>query len=140
VEDYVAAMEPAIRDTIAIDVAAKLRSLTKAPIFIIATPLPAHERHAELWLRLKKNNQEATVVQAYNAACARVAGEHDAIFLPQPAETADETGLTTRKQFYLLRPDQVAEEKSLHTHMNLEFGAIILRDTLEKVEAYLARS
>lgn len=140
VEDYVAAMEPAIRDTIAIDVTAKLRTLTRAPIFVIATPLPARERHVELWGRLKENKQEATVVQAYNAACTNVAGEYGAIFVPQPAETTDETGLTTRNRFYLLRPDQVAEEKSLHTHMNPDFGAIVLRDALERVEAYLARS
>ncbi len=133
VEDYAAAMAPALRDTIAIDVAAKLRTLTQAPIFVIATPLPAYERHVELWGRIKENFQESTVAQAYDLACTRVAAEHDAVFLPQPVEVTDESGLTTRNQFYLLKPEQVAEEKSLHTHMNPAFGAVVLRDALEKI-------
>ncbi|MBV9991545.1 MAG: hypothetical protein JOZ72_09650 [Alphaproteobacteria bacterium] len=135
VEDLVAAMEPALRDTIAIEVAAKLRALTEAPMFMIATPLPAHERHVEFWDRLKALEMEATVAQSYHLACKNVAGEHEAIFLPQPAQTVGENGLTTRNRFYLLKPDQVAAEKSLHTHMNPDYGAIVLRDALEKIEA-----
>ena len=135
VDDFVAAMKPALRDTIAIEVAAKLRTLTDAPIFAIATPLPAQERHVELWDRLKSLGLEATVAQSYDIACSDVAGEQGATFLPQPAETVGENGLTTRNRFYLLRPDQVAAEKSLHTHMNPDYGAIVLRDALEKIGA-----
>lgn len=134
VGDLALAMEPALRDTIACDVAAKLRQLTKAPLFLIANPLPAYERHAEQWERLKKREH---IAEACEIACKKIAADHAAIFIPQPAETVDATGLTTRNTYYLLPPDQVARETTPHTHMNADYGAIILRDALEKIEACL---
>ncbi len=47
------------------------------------------------------------------------------------------SGLTTRKRFYLLPPEEVAKESTLHTHMNPGYGAIVLRDALERIAARL---
>jgi len=138
-DDFAAVMEPALRECLACDIAAKLRKLTAAPLFFIANPLPAHERHAARWQRLRNARLEATVAEAYERACSGIAGCHAASFIPQPAETLDPSGLTTRSRFYLLAPDEVAKETSLHTHMNPDFGAIVLRDALQKIEAHLAQ-
>lgn len=137
VEDIAQAMAPALRDTIACDVAAKLRQLTEAPIFLVATPLPAYERLAAQWERLERLN--ARIAEAYDAVCHRIAEGLAATFIPQPAETVNAEGLTTRSRFYLLPPEQVAKEVTLHTHMNSDFGAIVLGDALRKIEARLSR-
>jgi hypothetical protein len=138
VDDFAQAMEPALRGAIAVDVIAKLRKITKAPIFLIGTPYGAHVRHEQLWEKLKARGHEAVVAQAYDAACKRIAAELSATFVPQPAETVAGNGFTTRETFFLFPLDYVRSEKAEHTHMNASFGAIVLRDVLGKARATLA--
>lgn len=140
VADFAQAMEPALRLSLAVDIAAKLRELTQAPIFLIATPFAAYERHADLWQKLATRRLEAHVAQAYEMACNTVAQDLSATFVPQPAETVGGNGLTTREEFYLLPLEQVRMEKAPHTHMNPAYGAIVLRDVLERIRARLAQS
>jgi hypothetical protein len=138
VEDFARAMEPALRGAIAVDVIAKLRKITKAPIFLIGTPYGAHVRHEQLWEKLKSRGHEEVVARAYNATCNKIAEELSAAFVPQPPETVADNGFTTREAFFLFPLDYVRSEKAEHTHMSAAFGAIALRDVLEKARATLA--
>jgi hypothetical protein len=138
VEDFSLAMEPALRGAIAVDVVAKLRKITAAPIFLIGTPYGAHVRHEQLWEKLKSRGHEEVVARAYNLACGKIAEELSAAFVPQPPETVADNGFTTREAFFLFALDYVRSEKAEHTHMNAGFGAIVLRDVLEKARAVLA--
>jgi hypothetical protein len=131
-------MVEAICQSLAIDIAAKLRRLTKAPIFVIATPLTAYERHPELWQALESKQRLAKLARAYDLACAKAAERYGAVFVPQPPETIGPNLLTTRPQFYLLPVDKVKAEAAHHTHMNTAFGEIVLRDALRRVTARLA--
>jgi len=135
--DFDGPVYDALRDTLAIDVLRKLREITAAPAFLIATPLPAYERHSEIWDRLTRQKQNERLARVYNAACDRLARELGATFLSQPPETIGENGLTTPAEYYLLPLDYVRTEKAPHTHMNQAYGAIILRNALEKIRAAL---
>jgi hypothetical protein len=126
-------MYDALRPLLFADVLTKLRQITNAPIYLIATPLPALERHPgfeKLGGYLK-----SALLPAYHDACERIAREFDATFLVQPPETTGPVAFTTRKEFYLLPSANVAEENAAHTHMNATFGAIVLKDLLEHVRA-----
>ena len=140
VEDFALAMEPALRGAIAVDVVAKLRQITKAPVFLVGTPYGAYVRHEQLWEKLKGRGHEEVMAQAYDMACRKIAGALSATFVPQPAETVAENGFTTREDFFLFALDYVRNEKAEHTHMNAAFGAIVLRDVLEKARAALGSS
>ena len=128
-----AGMEPTIRASIAIDVIAKLRQLTSNPIFLIATPLTAYERHADLWDGMRAAGRIDLLMSAFNLACSSVAAECNAIFVPQPQETVGPFPLTTRPEFYRLPPEEVRKERAHHTHMNQAFGSIVLRDVLQRI-------
>jgi hypothetical protein len=135
--DFESAVYDALRDALAIDVLRKLREITQAPVFLIATPLPAYERHIEIWDRLTNQKQNERLARVYNAACARLAREFGATFLPQPPETIGENGLTTPSEYYLLPVDYVRTEKAPHTHMNQAYGSIILHNALDHIRAAL---
>jgi hypothetical protein len=139
VEDIARGMEPPLRGAIAIDVISKLRQLTQNPILLIATPLSAHERHPEIWGPMDARNRVDFAAAAYHAACRRIAREYDAVFVPQPAQTVGPNALTTRPEFYRSPPEQAKLEKDHHAHMNCAFGAIVLRDILQRISALLAR-
>ena len=130
-------MAPAIRTSLAIDIAAKLHAIGAAPVFVIATPLTAYERHAELWAGWEKRQRVELLEAAYTLACHRAAEAQGAVFVPQPPQTIGPNALTTRPEFYLTSPDEVKVEAAHHAHMNAAFGAIVLRDVLERIVAAL---
>ncbi|HWA89331.1 MAG TPA: hypothetical protein VG889_04810 [Rhizomicrobium sp.] len=136
-EEVAEIMAPAIRGSLAIAAVDKLRRLTQAPIFVIATPLAAYERHDELWQGLEKRGRLELLEAAYTLACTGEAAAHGAVFVPQPLETIGPNVLTTRPEFYLTSPEAVKDEAAQHAHMNTAFGAIVLRDVLARIAAAL---
>lgn len=127
----------ALRPLLFADVLAKLREITAAPIFLIGTPLPALERHPNLENAGEK--MRASFRAAYETASGRIAKEFKAQFLRQPQETVGPIELTTRSEFYLLGTEYVRTEKAVHAHMNAAYGAIVLKDVLERIRALEAR-
>jgi hypothetical protein len=127
------AIYDAMRPLLFADVLAKLRQITAAPIFLIGTPLPALERHPNL----EKLGEKAcsNFRTAYETASERIAKEFNAQFLRQPEETVGPIKLTTRSEFYLLGAEYVRKDKAVHAHMNVAYGAIVLRDALEHILA-----
>lgn len=138
-EEIAEIMAPAVHASLALDITSKLRQLTSAPIFVIATPLTAHERHSELWQNLEKRDRVGLLAAAFMLACSKAAEANKAIFVPQPPQTVGPNALTTRPEFYLLTPEQTKAERAHHAHMNTAFGAIVLRDVLERVAEALPR-
>lgn len=139
-EEVAQIMAPAIRASLAIDIAAKLRAIGAAPVFVIATPLTAYERHADLWQGWEKRNRVAMLEAAYTLACHGAAQAHGAVFVPQPPQTIGPNVLTTRPEFYLTSPQEVKLEAAHHAHMNTAFGAIVLRDVLERIARRIDKS
>jgi hypothetical protein len=135
-EDIADGMLDAVLGSMAFDVLAKLRQLTPAPAYVIATPHVSYERHAEVWERQQEAKIEM-LADAFNLACRWGAEDANATFLPQPAETVGPNLLTTKAEFYLLPLEKVKEETAIHTHMNAAFGAIVLRDALQRIVAQL---
>ncbi len=131
--DIANGMAPRVRASLAIDIASKLRQLTAAPVFVIATPFSAYERHEDLWQDLDARKRVGLLAEAFTLACTRAAEDHAAVFVPQPLETVGPNALTTRPQFYKHSPEETGAERAHHAHMNTEFGAIVLRDVLQRV-------
>lgn len=138
-DDVAKGMDAPIRKSIAMDVVAKLRRLTDAPVYLIATPLTAYERHSSFWDTMQSRQKIGLLSDAYNLACNRAAQAHGAVFVPQPTDTIGPNALTTRPEFYMLTPDQVRAERASHAHMNVAFGAIVLRDVLMRIVERLDR-
>lgn len=122
-----------LRPLLFAEVLAKLRQITAAPIFLIGTPLPALERHPNMENFGEK--MRASLRAAYETASERVAKEFDVQFLRQPEETVGPIELTTKNEFYLLGTEYARTEKAVHTHMNAAYGAIVLKDALERIRA-----
>lgn len=133
VEDIAQGMDATVRKSLAYGALTKLRTLTDAPVFVIATPHAAYERHAAMWDSQLIAPRIAMLAEAFNLACTLAMEEHNATFVPQPAETVGPNALTTRPQFYRLTPDEVRAENAHHAHMNAAFGAIVLRDVLNRM-------
>ncbi|HVU20735.1 MAG TPA: hypothetical protein VHE09_08395 [Rhizomicrobium sp.] len=133
-------METAVKGSLAIDIVSKLRRITNAPAFVIATPLSARERHVDTWSTLEKRRQVELVANGFNLACHQASQEHAATFLPQPQETIGPNAFTTRPEFYRLSPEETAVETAHHAHMNTAFGAIVLRDALIHTRETLSSS
>ena len=134
-QDLAAGMAPQILQSLAFDIATKLRRLTDAPIFIVATPLTAYERHTAMWQRYESKGVVELLAAAFDLACHSAAKDIGAVFVPQPFETVGPNALTTRPEFYRLSVEETAAERANHAHMNAAFGAIVLRDVLRRIVA-----
>jgi len=132
-DDIAHGMAPQVVGSLAFDIASKLRRLTCAPIFVIATPLTAYERHPDMWRRFETRGVVDLLADAFSRACHNAAREIDAVFVPQPAETVGPNRLTTRPRFYRLPVTEAAVERANHAHMNAAFGIIVLRDVLQRI-------
>jgi len=122
----------AFAKTIANDVMTKLRQISDAPAFLIATPYPGQSADTQIWKRLKKSVPLDRLENAYNTACETLCAAHGVRFLRQPAETIARNGVTTWERYTRGATAEI-ERVSDDTHMNAEFGAIVLRDALREI-------
>jgi hypothetical protein len=120
--------------TIGNDVMAKLRQITEAPAFLVATPYPGLAADGEIWKRLKRRLPLDRLESAYNAACEKLCAAHRVRFLRQPQETIARNGVTTREAF-TRGATATVERVSDDTHMNAAYGTIVLRDALRTMIA-----
>ncbi|HTT99100.1 MAG TPA: hypothetical protein VMF58_13700 [Rhizomicrobium sp.] len=120
--------------TIGNAVMAKLRQVTDAPAYFVATPYPGLTVDREIWRWLKRRIPLDRLESAYNAACEKLCAAQDVRFLPQPDETIARNGVTTREK-YTRGATAVVERVSDDRHMNAEFGAIVLRAALRAIIA-----
>lgn len=118
--------------TIANDVMTKLRKITDAPAFLVATPYPGLTADSEIWKRLKRRLPLDRLESSYGAACEKLCAEHRVRFLRQPPETIARNGVTTRERYTRGATAEI-ERVSDDTHMNADFGAIVLRDALGEI-------
>jgi hypothetical protein len=136
-EDVAAGMVPAIRGSLALGAVSGLRQITDAPIFVIATPFTAYERHEAMWAGFERWGRVSLLAEGYALACKRAAESHGAVFVEQPPETIGPNALTTLPAFYTLSPEETRVERAHHAHMNAVFGAIVLRDVLTRIAVAL---
>lgn len=118
------------RETLAYRTMAKLRQVTSNSLLLCPLPI-ADIRNRKLRQTLTDNGDAADLVALFANACARIAHELGARFLPQPAATLEADGLAT-KASYSSAPArfygvQAHEDRS---HMNAEYGVAVLRDLL----------
>jgi hypothetical protein len=120
--------DAAIRNSLAIRTAAKLRQITAAPITLSPTPVSS-ARYSNLRRRLSENANAQAVAAVFSNACRRAVREMNGRFLPQPAETLDADGLAT-KPAYSREPARflIRNPSDDAAHMNAEYGAAVLRN------------
>ncbi len=114
-----------LRGSTAARTLAKLRAITQAPTGVIAIPRPHSFDEPEPTTRAMVRRSRL-LADAFEAACRRVAEEHGAVFLPQPAETLTEDDAMESKVEFAARP----KEDPDRGHKNAAYGAIILRHAL----------
>ncbi len=119
-----------VRATIAMRTLQMLRQITDAPVGIIPTPLPASDHPS----RPTPHQGARRLQDVFLTACAKVALEVQAQFIPQPSETLSDTGLSTRAE-YARSPERLFFQQDVddYSHMNAEYGAIVLRNALNIV-------
>jgi hypothetical protein len=118
-----------MRRTCCIQTLVKVRQCTAAPVLLIATPYqPANpEKSASA-----AGNRKGKITKAlFDEACRRLAAEADAIYVPQPEETIAPTRTNTLARLRSPREND-------KTHMNDEFGAILMQRIVEVAQAALA--
>jgi hypothetical protein len=119
------AIEAELRNSAAARMLAMLRTIASAPIGAIAIPRP-HSFDEPRALAPAAIRRLRLLADAFETACRRVAEEHGAIFLPQPAETLADDNAMGSKSVFAARP----KEDPDRGHKNAAYGAIVLRDAL----------
>lgn len=116
----------------AFEILAKLRTITSRPVTVIAAPIPGRNGGRGLWERLEKSGDTLDYIETFSLACHGVCEEFDAFFLPQPARTRSEDGMTKSK--FARDAARQGGGDDDHHHMNAEYGAIVLQAALDRVE------
>lgn len=112
----------------------KLRGITEAPIGLIARPLRSDGGFAAM---LRAKGEERRVADLYADCFGRLVRKQSrARFLPQPAETLGDGPLSTAAHFFR-RPARIAVQGADDdgSHANGEYGAIVLRSALDRMDA-----
>ncbi len=110
----------------------KLRSITEAPIGLIARPFKSTGKFAA---QLRAKGEEQRVADFYADCFEHVIRKRArARFLSQPVETLGEGPLSTADRFFR-RPARIAVQGAENdgSHANGEYGAIVLRSALVRM-------
>jgi len=123
-------MRQAAPEQLAIRMVKMLREITRAPIGVIPTPRRSSEAPAG---KVKRDRMTRSMA-LFRAACDDVLGALHAELISQPAETLSEDGVSTKAEF-ARSPERLffTQEDADHTHMDASFGAIVLRDALNRL-------
>ncbi|HEY1710287.1 MAG TPA: hypothetical protein VGG10_18600 [Rhizomicrobium sp.] len=117
---------PRLRQTLAASTLSKLRGITDAPVWLIATPFSARPL-------VPQGNDDpgaaaSGIAEMFNAGCRELAAEQRAVFVEQPAETIVAGHLSTRLEYS--RGGSADAPPGDLTHMSRDFGALVLRTVL----------
>ena len=114
--------------TMSIRVLDMVRQITNAAAVLVPQPLRAEDDTPTP----DDPSKSMRWIQApFQMVCERLAKERKASFLPQPVETISDTLLATKAK-YAIAPSRLSanESKEDRSHMNGEYGAIVLRKAL----------
>jgi hypothetical protein len=114
------------RKTCAIKTLAKLRQCTRAPILLIATPYKPDDPAKPD--RLFRKGKGEILKEIFDEMCNELSAKAKAIFVPQPEETIAPSRATTLAHLRSAREGD-------STHMNADYGFIVVRHILEIAEA-----
>jgi hypothetical protein len=127
------AIEAGLRQSQAARALAMLRAITQAPIGVIAIPRPHNfEEPQDATPPIVRRNR--LLADAFETACRRIAEAHDAVFLPQPAETLVPHNAMASLSVFAARP----KEDPDRGHKNAAYGAIVLADALRAMAPHVA--
>jgi hypothetical protein len=105
----------------------KLRQITKAPLLVVAMPIPTREGKLPIWKKLERNGDKRKMLEIFRESCERLAVLRGARFLPQPPETFAEDGTTRTELGRAGARLRATEVKDDLYHMNGVYGEIVLR-------------
>lgn len=133
---FVRALQDRLNSTVAIKTIRKLRKITNAPIILIPVPLPTDGRDEAKWLsQIELNNDDREVAEQFERACDDVVREFNVDVVHQPEIT--KTGPLRTNHDYTrgaIRLDgglTVAHHEDQGSHMNAQYGGIMLRAAME---------
>lgn len=130
-----AAIVAALRETSAGELMRLVRQITRAPIALIASPMPRDTDAPNRPNRIKNAQAGSRIAALFHEAAAAMAAEQNAVYLAQPDATLA-SPITTKPEYALggihlsetERPDDDA-------HMNADFGAVVMRELMMWVTA-----
>lgn len=127
----VKAIEDSLQMTMGIRMLDMVRQITDATAIVIPQPSRAEIDAPVSDSPVNPSKNMRWILPVFQTACVRLARQRKASFLPQPAETLSETSLAT-KATYARSPSRLDTEKTGEdrSHMNSEYGAIVLREAL----------
>lgn len=130
------ALRGLLRETLALEIVAKLRQITRAPIVLVREPLPALGGEGVLSLsRIEANRDDGTVARQFDDASLAVADEANVRLVSQP-EATKATPLRTNPDYargsvILSGTLDAAHHEGESRHMNERYGSVMLRLVLE---------
>jgi hypothetical protein len=129
-----AAVEDAVRGTLAMRILNMLQQITGAPILLIPQPAKADDDGVSPDIQSGTLENLRRGLAIFDAACTTLIEKRGASYLPQPRETFAKNGVTT-KAAYATAPARLEVTKAGvdRSHMNGAYGAILLRAALRKI-------
>jgi len=116
-----------IQHTNCAHVMATLREITTKPVLLILGPF--QPKKFCLFSPSIASEDAAAIRRIFFEECGALAAKHGAMFIPQPETTWAPNGVTTKMKFANPEPLNGQEDRR---HCTPEYGAIVLRDVLEK--------
>lgn len=138
---FLQAVTGCLRETLSVETLKKLREITDAPIGLIAAPLPGKKNRKAKLYQLSTSEDTDSIAAFFTMACEQIATEQNARFLPQPSRTIGNSAITT-KQVYALAPARFFVNGAVDdgNHMSADFGAVVLRHALIKMDSAPTKS
>ncbi|GCA53201.1 hypothetical protein KGO5_05670 [Sinorhizobium sp. KGO-5] len=138
---YHAALDGQVLSSVAFGLAGLLRSLTDAPIFVIADPLPAENalesRERALWSQLLATGDGARLLSQFLRLTTTRVQELPATFIEQPAQTRSQEMFSRddfRRGAARMREDgDIAFTDEDYGHLGPQYGLILLRELANRI-------
>ena len=131
---YLLAMTGCLRDTVNMQVARKVREITRRPMTIVPGPLISDANELKLYPRLEETGDAERIAGYFSSASAILCGEIGAELLEQPRQTLRDP-LRTLAAYGRDAPREFDETPKPdgwkdYQHMNADYGALAWRALL----------
>jgi hypothetical protein len=137
-ECFVRCLQGFLGGTLAVEMIAKLRQITSASIALIPQPLPGEQLDPSLVVgNVRDDRGEESVAELFDTACRRLAHDLDVQIVFQPMSTKS-APLHTKAVYSAgtvrFRDFQPRRVDHKFTHMNGDYGLVVLREALSSLD------